>query len=261
MASLNLDINYFDNIKTMRLVARLGPGSDVLPLRLWAYVAKQCPESGRLALLESELEHICGWWGEKGVMVTAMIEIGFLERGADFYIVHDWLEHSGHLAAFKKRAKKAAQKRWGIKRKSSNATSIASSSPKQCPSSAVPYSTLPTQHAKIKHLDFVWLTPEEFGKLQTSLGKHLNPYLSRLDGYIGQIGEKKAATKYVSHYHVILNWYRKDVNEGIIKPSIVMPIITKTPEPVMTDEEREAGVEFFGQLSKSLVGGAKRIPQ
>lgn len=143
MPSLNLDLNYFDHVKTIRLVARLGPGSDVLPIRLWAWVGSHQPETGRLALLEAELELICRWWGEKGVMVSAMIEIGFIKKYGDICEVNDWLEHSGHLAAFKKRAQKAARIRWGIKRKSSNASSIAKGKPKQCPSRAVHSRALP----------------------------------------------------------------------------------------------------------------------
>jgi len=147
MASLNVDLNYFDHPKTMRLVARLGHGADVLPIRLWAYIGRHHPESGCLALLESEFEHICGWWGEKGDMLTAMIEIGFVKREGNLFEVNDWHEHSGHLASFKKRAKKAARKRWGIKRKQSNAPSIAKPEFKQSPSSTVHSSSLPAKPA------------------------------------------------------------------------------------------------------------------
>lgn len=68
----------------------------------------------------------------------------------------------------------------------------------------------------IKFLNFVYLTPDEHQKLTAQLGGRVSSYLSRLDGYIGQIGEAKAKTKYKSHYHTILNWHRKDVEEGKI---------------------------------------------
>lgn len=142
MPSLNLDLNYFDHAKTMRIETLLGNGADVLPIRLWTYVGRHSPELGCLAMLEAELERICRWWGEKGAMVSAMIEIGFLERDGELFQVHDWHDHSGHLATFKKRAIKAARKRWGVKRKSSNATSNAKYMSKQCPSSAVHSSAL-----------------------------------------------------------------------------------------------------------------------
>lgn len=115
MPSLNLDLNYFDHLKTLRLMARLGESADVLPLRLWAYVGQHYAESGCLPMLEAELEQVCRWRGEKGAMVAAMIEVGFIERkNENLFLIHDWFDHSGHLGAYKKRAKKAAQKRWGM---------------------------------------------------------------------------------------------------------------------------------------------------
>src|SRR5574338_1101871 len=47
-------------------------------------------------------------------MVEAMKKpgINFLEKSSNVYKIHDWEEHAGHLAAFKKRAKSAAYKRW-----------------------------------------------------------------------------------------------------------------------------------------------------
>lgn len=137
MSSLNLNLNYFDHQKAMRIESRLGNGADVLPIRLWAYIGRQNPEHGRVAMLEAEIERVCRWWGEKGAMVAAMVEIGFLERDGEFFKVHDWHDHSGHLATFKKRAVKAARKRWGLNRKSSNASSNARSRPKQSPSSTL----------------------------------------------------------------------------------------------------------------------------
>lgn len=67
---------------------------------------------------------------------------------------------------------------------------------------------------KVKYSEFVYLLPEEYEKLRTLMGNLTQEFIMRLDGYIGQIGPPKAAKKYVSHYHTILNWYRKDKAEG-----------------------------------------------
>lgn len=143
MPSLNLDLNYFDHVKTMRLLSRLGPGSDVLPIRLWAWVGGHQPESGRLEMLEAELELICRWWGEKGSMVAAMLEVGFLRRDGTFFRIHDWLDHSGHLASFKKRAVNAARIRWGLDKAPSNAKKQVSNAPSNA--LAVPCRSLPAK--------------------------------------------------------------------------------------------------------------------
>ena len=64
---------------------------------------------------------------------------------------------------------------------------------------------------KIKYLDFVFLIEEEYKKLIDKLGKDKTQIMiERLNGYIGQIGIKKASKKYVSHYHTILNWVRME---------------------------------------------------
>lgn len=63
--------------------------------------------------------------------------------------------------------------------------------------------------------DFVKMTQKQIDKLKENLGKERAiEMIIRLDGYIGQIGEKKASKLYNSHYHTILNWHRKDISEG-----------------------------------------------
>jgi hypothetical protein len=75
-------------------------------------------------------------------------------------------------------------------------------------------------------LEFVRLTEKEHQKLVENMGEPLTAeYIERLNGYIGQIGEKQAAKKYTSHYHTISNWWRKDG-----KPKGKAPSSNK-PEP------------------------------
>lgn len=113
MPYLNLDLDFFSHPKTVRLVGLLGRDAEVLPIRLWCYCGRHHCVSGRLSgYSPQEVESAVGWWGKSGEMVAAMLKVGFIEQVADGYQVHDWSEHAGHLAAFKKRAKSAARKRW-----------------------------------------------------------------------------------------------------------------------------------------------------
>ena len=67
MPYLNLDLNYFDHIKTKRLVGLLGRGSEVLPIRLWCACGKHRAESGKLdGYSAQEIESLVEWWGESG---------------------------------------------------------------------------------------------------------------------------------------------------------------------------------------------------
>lgn len=132
MPYLNLDLDWFSHRKAIRLVGMLGAGADLFPVKLWAYVGKHHPETGRLEhYSEPEIESICGWQGEAGKLVKALMapQINLLEAHENFFQVHDWKDHSGHLAAFKKRAKTAAKKRWA-----KYASSKAKAEGKQSPS-------------------------------------------------------------------------------------------------------------------------------
>lgn len=130
MAYLNLDPAYFTHRKTLRLVARLGPGAEVLPIKLWAYCASYHPKDGALLdYTEAELGALLG----HEQALQALIAVGFLDvsEGGNGWVCHDWKDHQGHLAAFKERAERAAKARWNKARKlkdaSSNAPSIAPS--------------------------------------------------------------------------------------------------------------------------------------
>lgn len=131
MPSINLEVNYFEHRKTVRLVSSLGVGTDLLPIRLWTYAAKHHKADGRLAgYLPAEIEHIMGWRGEKGLAVEALVKVGFLDPLPEGgYQVHDWLDHAGHLAIYSERAKAASAKRWSKKAKDCppDASSIPSS--------------------------------------------------------------------------------------------------------------------------------------
>lgn len=113
MAYLNLDLNYFDHPKTLQLVALLGSGSDVLPLRLWAYVGKFHAKNGALGRRSvAEVESLVRWWGEPGLAVRGLMRVKFLGKGRDGFFVQDWKQHQGHIQALKDRNRKAAVNRW-----------------------------------------------------------------------------------------------------------------------------------------------------
>jgi hypothetical protein len=108
-----VDLDYFGHYKTVRLVGICGDGAAEYPIRLWTYVGKYHALDGCLKTYSpDQLETAVNWRGERGKLVDAMVEAGFLEKLENGYAVHDWEEHCGHLAAYKKRAKTAAKKRW-----------------------------------------------------------------------------------------------------------------------------------------------------
>ena len=113
MPDLNFDINYFDHIKVKRLVARLGPGSDVLPLRVWCYAAKHYPKNGKLVgHTAQDIESAAGWAGESGLMAQTFVDVRLLDLKKNLYSIHNWKARAGHLISYSIRAKRAAKARW-----------------------------------------------------------------------------------------------------------------------------------------------------
>jgi len=97
---------------------------------------------------------------------------------------------------------------------------------------------------KLKYLDHVYLLEEEYHKLIERLTKTgADKMIERLNGYIWQIGVKKANAKYSSHYHTILNWVRMDKEKkessGDVRPKF------KAERKLDDDKYTEAERKFF----------------
>lgn len=114
MPSINLDINYLENIKTKRLVAKFGRRAEMVPIRIWLYAAKNPNSNGKLmGYTASEMRMVCGWAGNISPLIDCLINVGFLDRiGDNDYQIHDWENHQGHILAFSERGIIANRKRW-----------------------------------------------------------------------------------------------------------------------------------------------------
>lgn len=87
-------------------------------------------------------------------------------------------------------------------------------SPSPTPTIYVADSDLSLSTHKRVFFENVLLSEKEHEKLIHTLGQEkTEDYIARLNDYIHQIGQQKARAKYKSHYHVILNWHRRDMAE------------------------------------------------
>jgi hypothetical protein len=118
MTLLNLDIHYFTNIKTKRLIGLLGVGAEILPIRLWCHCAEHHAENAELlGYSAEEIESLIAWRGTRGKAVAALLKVGFLDAIEHGFHVHDWLDYQGHIGAFKRRSRAANEIRWSSLRK------------------------------------------------------------------------------------------------------------------------------------------------
>lgn len=191
MPYLNIDLDYFEHPKTRRLVGILGRGAEMLPIKLWAFCGKFHYASGEMdGYSAGEIEAIAGWWGQEGQMIEAMVKVGFLDVDStgEIYRMHNWEDHQGHIVSLKRRAKDAAQKRWGrIKNASSNATGNApsipsSNAPSNAPFHSIPFQSNPTVVGESKSQPSEPAAPEaapapgeEPSKLRTPKARELKP--------------------------------------------------------------------------------------
>ena len=123
MAYLNVDINYFDNVKTKRLILKLGQDGELIPLKLWSFAAKFFQVDG--VFKDMTGEEIVLMSGirtahDSATIMKALVDVGFIEKTDKGYKVHDWEDNQGHLVSFKIRARDAARARWSKLRQSSN---------------------------------------------------------------------------------------------------------------------------------------------
>ncbi len=218
MPYLNLDLDYFSHPKTRRLIGLLGGGSEVYPLRLWAYAGKFYASDGCLSDYSvQEFESALEWNGEKGELFEAMKKVGFVHQDSRGIYIHDWEDHAGHLKVFKERAQQAARERWGKYAKSGNKQCYkhTTSNAPTIPNHTLPYLTKPNQKKEkkkyIKKKNFfglhknVLLSETELEELKQKLnGKH-EEWIETLSAGIALKGYK-----YKSHYLAILNWLKRD---------------------------------------------------
>lgn len=106
---IRLSSEYPRHRKVLRLVRRLGPASEIYPIRLWLWAVEQSP-SGSLRDIEAEeLATIVGHAGDPAELWSAMESCGFIEKEDDGWRIRSWYEHQGIL--MERAEREAARKR------------------------------------------------------------------------------------------------------------------------------------------------------
>jgi hypothetical protein len=105
-----------DHPKVLSLSVALGEERvEAYLIRLWAYCGRLV-SGGILRGDSAEIsaEKACQWRGERGRLVSAMVETGWLDRVSDGLAIHDWNDHAGRL--IQKAEKERARKREGYQK-------------------------------------------------------------------------------------------------------------------------------------------------
>ncbi len=127
MPEINVDFDFEDHPKTLALCGDLGDWASIIPVRLWIFAGRFHASTGVITSQSAKfLEQKLKWRGEKGKLIAALVEHGFLEPTESGYVVHDFLRRNGHIHKFSKRGKTAANSRWAGDKGDAKGT------PKQC---------------------------------------------------------------------------------------------------------------------------------
>lgn len=110
---IRLETGFWTHRKTARLRGILGESALWLPPRIWSYAAEHQPDGDFSKYLPEELAMLIGYTGNAQAMLEALRLCGFM----DDMQIHGWEERNSYHREFAERARKAAEARWGKKRK------------------------------------------------------------------------------------------------------------------------------------------------
>ena len=101
--------------KTKKLRRRLGDGGCWSLVCLFLWTAANRWDGSLADMSDEDIELAADWTGEVGELVTALVEVGFLDGESGCYAIHDWHDHNPWAASRGQRqqaAKAAAAARW-----------------------------------------------------------------------------------------------------------------------------------------------------
>jgi len=89
---VQLDSDYWDHPKTLRLISLMGPRGENIPLKMWSWAAR-FKVSGTFDSVE-QLALSCRYKGQPDRLQKALMQSGFID--ADGLTIHDWKTRTGH---------------------------------------------------------------------------------------------------------------------------------------------------------------------
>jgi hypothetical protein len=115
---IRLSMGFLDHHKTVKMERRLGwPGVKSL-LRLWFFAAENRPEGTMTGMTADDVEIAAQWGGKPGDLISALVELKWVDQKIDVYLLHNWSKRNGYVIHSKERedkARRAAEARWGKK--------------------------------------------------------------------------------------------------------------------------------------------------
>lgn len=116
MDDIRIPVNFFFHKKTLALFERFGDHGYVSLIRLYIFARVNRSTGDLSGIPDDQLEFMAMWKGEKGAFISALVEFGLADRGADGSTrLHNWSKHQAWAIGAPKRseaASVAAKAKW-----------------------------------------------------------------------------------------------------------------------------------------------------
>jgi hypothetical protein len=110
---IRLAVDFWDHPKTLKLERRLGLSAVKSLQLLWMW-ARQNRTDGILSRMDREdIEIAARWTGKPDVLMESLVDLRWIDKNADTYILHDWQEHNAWAAKEEERSDIARLNRLG----------------------------------------------------------------------------------------------------------------------------------------------------
>ena len=107
-ADIRLSVNFWGHPKTVKLKRKLGLEGPVALQMLWAWAAQNRPDGNLSDMDDEDIEIAASWDDAKaGELVSALVELHWLDKTETGYALHDWVEHNGYASSADDRSDKA----------------------------------------------------------------------------------------------------------------------------------------------------------
>lgn len=104
---IRLSLDFLTNRKRKKLQKILGAEGVLSLIDLWLSAARQRPAGELLGYASDDIEIDANWEGERGLFVSTLIEIGFLEHKDGVYSLHNWDKRQAWVVKSEERSDKA----------------------------------------------------------------------------------------------------------------------------------------------------------
>lgn len=93
--------------KTKKLIRRLGPSGSWALVRLFLWASQNRPGGDLSGLSDEDIELAVDWPEKPGALVSALVEVRFVDGAEGARAIHDWGHHNPWAAGHKDRSDKA----------------------------------------------------------------------------------------------------------------------------------------------------------